>query len=116
MAEFIDEISPRYYGEDRLSLTLTSPNPVLRAFHPVLVTVNYSAALPEGIVLPLEFTVTAPSEVNSSRRIYRRFAPGELAFTPLEGGSHLIRLAEMWHNQWWGRLVLEIEGDRARGA
>jgi hypothetical protein len=116
MAEFIDEISPRYYGEDRLRLTLTEQNQVLRAFAPVLVTVDYSAALPEGIVLPLEFTVTAPSEVNSTRMVFRRFAPNQLAFTPREGGVYLIRLAEMWHNMWWGRLVLEITGDRLRGA
>jgi hypothetical protein len=116
MAEFLDEISPRHYGEDRLRLTLTERNQVLRAFAPVLVTVDYSAALPEGIVLPLEFTVTAPSAVNSTRMVFRRFAPNELAFTPREGGSHLIRLAEMWHNMYWGKLVLEIAGDRLRGA
>ena len=116
MAEFIDEISPRTYGEDRLRLTLTDPRQILRAFAPVLISVDYVAALPEGIVLPLEFTVTAPSDVNSTRMVFRRFAPNELAFTPREGGSYLIRLAEMWHNLWWGRLTLEIAGDRLRGA
>jgi hypothetical protein len=116
MAEFIDEISPRYYGEDRLRLTLSSPNQVLRAFHPVIVVVDYAKALPEGIELPLEFTVTAPSEVNSTRMVFRRFAPDELAFTPREGGRHLVRLAELWHDMYWGKLELEIAGDRLRGA
>jgi len=116
MAEFVDEISPRYYGEDRLRLTLASPNQILRAFHPVIVVIDYSAALPEGVVLPLEFTITAPSEVNSTRMVFRRFAPNELAFMPREGGVHLVRLAELWHNMWWGKLALEIAGDRLRGA
>ena len=115
-ATFLEEISPRYYGADILRLTLSSPQQVLRALQPVLVTVDYSAALPAGIVLPLEFTVTAPSEVNSTRTIFRRFAPTELAFTPREGGTHLIRIAEMWHNMYWGRLVLEIAGDRLLSA
>lgn len=113
--EFIDEISPRHYGEDRLRLTLTDPDQVLRAFLPVLVTVDYSPALPEGVVLPLEFTVTAPSEVNSTRMVFRRFPPNELAFTPREGGVHLVRVAELWHNLYWGKLEIEIDGDRARG-
>lgn len=114
--EFVDEISPRYYGSDVLRLTLSTPNQVLRAFHPIIISIDYSSALPDGIALPLDFTVTAPTAVNSTRFVYRRFPPRELAFTPREGGSHLIRLAEMWHNLYWGRLVLEIEGDRLSAA
>jgi len=114
--EFIDEIAPRYYGEDRFRLTLSQPNQLLAAFVPVLVSVDYSRALPDGIMLPLEFAVTAPSDVNSTRKVYRRFAPTELAFTPREGGSYLVRIGELWHNMWWGRLVLEIPGDRLSGA
>jgi hypothetical protein len=113
---FLDDISPRYYGEDRLRLRLTDPDQPLAAFTAVLVSVDYALALPEGVVLPLEFTVTAPSAVNSIRKVFKRFAPNELAFTPREGGSHLVRLGEQWHNQWWGALVLEIAGDRLSSA
>lgn len=113
---FIDEISPVYYGEDRLRLQLVSSDQALRAFEPVLITVDYSRALPEGIRLPLEYAVTAPSGVNSTRKLYRRDAPLELVFIPREGGSHLVRLSELYHNQWWGKLVLEIAGDRLDGA
>jgi hypothetical protein len=113
---FLDDICPSYVGEDRLRLTLSDPNELLVAFRPVLVTIDYDRALPEGVMLPLEFTVTAPSEVNSTRMIFRRFAPNQLAFTPREGGSFLIRLSETFHNKWWGSLVLEIAGDRIRAA
>lgn len=115
MPSFLDEISPREVGEDRLRLQLTSPNQLLRAFEPILINVDYSRALPEGVVLPLELTVTAPSEVNSVRVVYPRFIPQQVAFTPREGGSHLVRVAELYHNQWWGKLVLEIAGDRLDG-
>lgn len=116
MPSFLDEISPRYVGEDRLRLQLTTPNQLLRAFEPILITVDYSRALPEGITLPLEFTVTAPSEANSLRQVFSRFTPQQVAFTPREGGSHLVRLSELYHNQWWGKVVLEIAGDRLDGA
>jgi hypothetical protein len=108
----LDDIAPSYYGEDRIRLTLTDPDQLLQAFTPVLITVDYSRCLPEGVVLPLEFTVTAPSTANAVRTVFRRFAVAGLAFTPREGGSHLVRLAEQFHNHWFGTLVLDITGDR----
>jgi len=114
MPAFLDEVSPTYYGEDRLRLTLTNPDDPLVAFSPVLISVDYARALPEDVVLPLEFTVTPPTLVNSTRMVFRHLRPGQLAFTPREGGRHLIRLAECWHNHWWGGLELDIEGDRLR--
>ncbi len=113
---FLDDISPRNYTEDRIRLTLAERDPLLIAFRPVLINVDYDGALPEGIVLPLEFTVVAPSSVNSESHVYRRFAPLQLTFTPREGGSFLVRLAEQWHNRWWGGLQLEISGDRLNAA
>lgn len=111
---FVDDICPRYVGEDRLRLTLTDPDQRLAAFVPVLVSVDYDRALPEGIVLPLEMSVTGPSGDTTHRMIYRRFAPTEVVFTPRQGGSHLVRLGEQWHNLWWGCLPLVIIGDRLR--
>jgi hypothetical protein len=114
MASLLDEISPRYYGEDRLTLTLADPDQALRAFVPIVVSVDVSRALPEGLVLPLEFTVTGPDNVRIARTLYRRFVPIELAFVPIGGGSHLVRLVELYHNLYWGKLVLDIAGDRLR--
>jgi hypothetical protein len=108
----LDDISPSYYGEDRLRLTLTDPAQLLQVFTPVLISVDYSRTLPEGVVLPLEFTVTTARNVRVVSTIFRRFQPASLAFTPREGGSHLVRLAEQFHNQWFGALVVEITGDR----
>lgn len=108
----IDDISPSYYGQDRIKLTLSDPNQLLQAFTAVLIDVDLSRCLPEGIVRPLEFTVTAPSAANNVRSVFRSLTPAQLAFTPREGGSHLIRLAEQFHNHWFGMLVLEISGDR----
>ena len=114
MPSFIDEVSPSYYGEDRIKLSLADPNATLRAFAPVILTVDYSRTKPEGVVLPLEFSVTAPTAENSTRMVFRRSAPTSLVFTPREGGQHMIRLAEQFHDRWWGSLLLEISGDRLR--
>jgi hypothetical protein len=111
---FLDEISPSYYGEDRIRVTLTDSDQLLQTFTPVLISVDYSATLPEGVVLPLEFTVTGPSGEQVTRTVFRRFQPSGLTFLPREGGSHLVRLAEQFHNQWFGSLTLDIAGDRTR--
>jgi hypothetical protein len=113
---FLDDICPSYVGDNRLRLTLADPDDPLIAFRPVLVNVDYSRALPEGVMLPLALTVTAPSEVNAVRMVFRRFAPGQVAFTPREGGSFLVRMGELFHNKWWGSLVLDIAGDRIRAS
>lgn len=107
----LDEISPSYYGEDRLTLTLTDPDQLLRVFEPVLVSVDYSGADPQGVMLPLEMTVTGPDGALVVRQSLTRFAPSSLAFTPVAVGSHLVRLAECFHNKWFGALVLDITGD-----
>lgn len=108
----LDDIAPSYYGEDRLLLTLTDREQLLRAFAPVLISVSYTKAAPQGVVLPLEMTVTGPGGGLLTRRVFDRFAPSSLAFTPIESGSHLVRLAECFHNKWFGVLELEITGDR----
>lgn len=115
MSSLLDEISPRYMGEDRIRLTLAETNQLLQVFTPIRIAVDLSRCLPQGVVLPLEFTVSPPSGATGSRTVYRRFAPSTLVFTPREGGSHLVRLAELDHNRWWGALVLDITGDRLRG-
>lgn len=111
----VDEISPRTMGEDRIVLTLDASLaalPALLVFQPIILAVDYSACNPEGIVLPLEFTVTGPSgKATFQRRYFTRGAPAELTFTPTEGGSHLARLAECFHNRWWGSLLINVAGD-----
>jgi hypothetical protein len=115
MPSLLEEISPAYYGSDFVRLTLSNPTQRLQAFTPITITVDYSRCLPAGIVLPLEFSVTGPSSTSNRQRVFRRFLPRELSFVPREGGSFLVRLAESWHNLYFGVLVLEIAGDRLEG-
>jgi hypothetical protein len=108
----VDEISPRYYGEDRIKLTLHSDTSSPQVFQPVIVLVDYSECDPEGVVLPLEFTLTGQSGPSTaSRRVFRKVRPTEITFRPVEGGSTLVRVAELYHNRWWGSLVIDVAGD-----
>lgn len=113
----VDEISPSYYGEDRIGLSLieAQARSVLVAFQPVIIDVDYSACDPQGVVLPLELTITSESgSIVYQRKVFRRLAPSQVTFVPREGGEHLVRLAEQHHNRWFGRLHLAIQGSLVR--
>ena len=112
MSTLVDELAPAYVGEDRLGLTLSSRTANPAALAPVEVEIDYSRALPEGVMLPLEFTVTGPSPESFRRVIYRRHPPRALSFTPVEGGAHLVRLVECFHNRWLGKLLVDVTGER----
>lgn len=107
----VDEVSPVTYGQDLIRLALNQNTPTVRAFGACLVDVDYSFALPSGIVLPLEFTVTSSAgAATAQRRTFRRLAPSQISFIPREGGPHLVRLAEAHHNRWFGSLLIDVDG------
>src|SRR5512138_3227942 len=100
MSQALDEICPPYYGEDKIDLSLATEG-AIRAFSQVLISVDYSRALPEDVMLPLEMIVQGPSQQSYVRRVYSRAKPTTLIFAPKEGGSHLVLLREYGHNKWW---------------
>lgn len=106
----IDELSPETIGEDRITLALAA-GITPRAFLPVLVEVDYGRCGPEGVVLPLELLIQAPSAGNVIRRVLRRAAPRSIAFTPREGGLHGVLVRELGHNRWNGHLRIVVTGD-----
>jgi hypothetical protein len=56
-------------------------------------------------------TVQGPSRGSFVERVFNTF-PARLTFTPKEGGSHSVTLAECHHNRWWGSVAFSVEGER----
>lgn len=108
----LDEICPDYVGSDKIKLSLApTVIPPLNAFAIIDVNVDYSACDPQGIVLPLIFSVVSPSSANFVRRIIRASRPSAVSFVPREGGRHVVRVGELGHNHWFGVLVLDVVGE-----
>lgn len=107
----IDDLSPSYLRESRLSLTLSDGSKT-QAFSPVLIDVDYSATAPEYASLPLVLEVHGPSQQSYQRQEFFHAKPIQLAFTPREGGEHRAILREAGHNYWWGSLAVSVVGDR----
>ena len=107
----VEELSPAYVGEDRITLQLDASTQSPRANSSVVVLIDYSPAAPAGVVLPLELLIQAPSAGNVVRKVFRRIAPITITFTPREGGLHGVLLRELGHNRWQGRLRVQVAGD-----
>lgn len=112
--ELVDILAPvdgRGVGSERIKLDLADPETPARAFAGVSVTVDAELCDPEGLRLPLIYTVTDPDNRFVVRRTLRRLIPSDLVFIPQQGGIHRVTLRELAHNLWWGRLDVEVVGD-----
>lgn len=107
----LDQISPRYIGEDRIVMALAVGQEPM-AGRPVSLTVDCAKAAPAGVELPLELIIQATAPESYQRRVFRRVTPSGLTFVPREGGPHSVVLREFGHNRWWGRLRVDVAGER----
>lgn len=114
MATTQDELCPEYVGEKRITLNLDDALATIRARTTVFLNIDYSGCEPEGVALPLVFTVTTERGSTFERRVYKRVAPTQIGFVPREGGLFTIRLAEFAHNRWFGSLEVTVQGDRLK--
>jgi hypothetical protein len=113
MPNAIDEMCPVYVGERRIRLQLSEDSRSPRAFTAITIDADYSACEPEGIVHPLELLITTPTPTDSKRLFYNRASPSTISFRPREGGRHVIRIAEIGHNRWFGYIEIDVAGESA---
>ncbi|MCP4674325.1 MAG: hypothetical protein GY854_02165 [Deltaproteobacteria bacterium] len=117
MVALIDRISPTFLGDSRIRVSINPCCEPLMAFRPITVDLNYDDAEPEGVVLPLEITVQpAFAEVSAAggyrHKVFHRHVPSSYTFTVPSAGDYLILIREYAHNQWQGRLVITVAGNR----
>lgn len=109
----VDEISPATIGEDKITLAVDK-NSRTETFKPVIVNIDYTSADPEGIKLPLEMILQPAFGTGTGFKcqIFRRRAPLSFTFVPGDAGDYLLRLRELFHNRWQGRLVVTVSGEQ----
>ena len=110
MSARLDLISPATVGEDRIVVTLTDADRRPTANISFAVELDYSACLPSGASPPIEVVFQGPDTSIRERRIFR-VLPSTVVLTPRAGGPHLILVKELHHNEWQGRLVVDVVGD-----
>lgn len=75
--------------------------------------IDTSSTAPNGVTLPIEIQVTSGSSAPSFRRVvYRSQVPTRFVLTPREGGPHVVRVRELYHQRAVGVLHLDVQGDR----
>lgn len=110
----VEDIAPDTIGTAKIAVSVADPDAPVRAHQPITLQLSYKKAdLEGGVVLPLEVTVSSGSSSSSFRKVlYRRIVPTTFTFTPVEGGPHLVRIREIFHNRWYGWIRLDVDGER----
>jgi hypothetical protein len=104
----LDDISPKYIGEAKFTLTPGTERPT--AGVPVVVDIDYGTDA-RGVELPLECIVQGSADESYVRQTFELFVPPSVVFTPIEGGRHVVMVRELGHNRWWGRLEVDVAGE-----
>lgn len=115
MASQLDFMSPLYLGEDKISLSVDPTTQPPTAGRPVTINFDYTDADEAGgLIVPLVFTVQPPGTegLGYVRRVFTRTRPIGYTFTAREAGTHFLLLKESAHNQWQGRLLIEVVGEK----
>lgn len=107
----LDDLSPDFVGGDVIALSLREESLEPKAFGAVSLDVDYSGAVPGGISRPLELVIQAPTKAGYVRKIFRRVIPKIVTFFPVSGGEHLVLIREVGHNQFHGKIVVDVAGD-----
>lgn len=116
MSETQDRVSPAFVGEDRIAVTVAENSFLagnLVTGRIITVHFDYSAAAPAGIELPLIVTLQPGFGDGEAyrRESFVRVAPETFAFKVTSAGKYLILIKERFHNEWQGRLEVEVSGD-----
>jgi hypothetical protein len=111
----VDWIAPDYVEEERITLSLDEGEEP-KADHSLTVNVDYTAAGEHGVMLPLELIVQpcfgeGGASLGYLRKVFRRLVPSSYMVTPPSSGRYLVVLREMFHNQFFGRLFVDVAGD-----
>jgi hypothetical protein len=108
-----ERVAPDEIGQKMIDVTLADADAMLLAHRPISLAISYARCAPTGVMLPIVITVSSGSSQASYRRsVFARVAPDSYTFTPREGGPHVIRVAEAFHNRWWGALKVDVGGAR----
>lgn len=115
MTSIIQLLSPEFLGAERITIT-PDPNTSFNSLQPITVLFNYDLAEPEGIVLPLQLIVQptiGPGGDGSgyTEHLFDEIRPSSYTFRVPGAGQHLIVLREYYHNRWFGRLLIDVQGD-----
>lgn len=114
MSENLDLVSPVTMGSDQIVLTVANPTgEALLVGRPITIDFDYSATLPDGVVLPLILQVQPAfgRGVGYLEKVFRKTAPNSFAFSLPGAGQYLVLLRECFHNRWQGRLLIQVDGE-----
>jgi hypothetical protein len=110
----IDSISPTFIGADMIDIAIDDASKPLTVGKVITLNFGYSRTLPGGLVKPLKLIVQPAfgSGAGYIEETFDTFIPDSFAFQVQGAGQYLVVLREVGHNQWQGRVLLDVAGDQ----
>jgi len=111
--DILNTISPTYIGQDKIGITVDAVSQPVMVSKIITLNFDYSETLPVGVVKPLKLHVQPAfgSGAGYQEFLFDLFVPNSFAFRVFAAGQYLVLLRELAHNQWQGRLLLDVKGD-----
>mgnify|MGYP001820843075 CR=1 FL=1 len=111
----VDFIAPDYIEEARIDLSLPDAA-APKANQPITIAFDYTRAGEAGVMPPLELVVQpcfleGGEASGYQRKVFRRLIPENHLFNFPSAGQYLVLLREMFHNQFFGKRLVEVAGD-----
>lgn len=111
----LDRICPHYVGSGKITVQLDTATTPPYAYSATTINIDYSSTGENWVSLPIEIII-APSSADSDGYIRKKFTdapPESFTWRPTRPGSHLVIVRELFHNQYQGKLEINVEGDPA---
>lgn len=112
--DILDRISPTYIGEDKITLAVDQTSLPLSTATAITITFDYTQTGTTGVVLPLVLQVQPMFGDGTGyiRKVFNRTVPNRYTFRLTSAGQWLVVLKEYSHNQWQGRLIINVGGEQ----
>lgn len=113
MAQITDTICPDFFGDENISIELLTEDALL-AGTPVTVGFSYDDVGECGLIPPIDVFVKhlKSGSLYSHTKKFSDFVPESYTFKAGDSGTYLITIRERYHNCFWGRLIIEVQGDQ----
>jgi len=114
MTQTIDSISPTFIGADMIDITIDDVSKPLTVGKVITLNFDYARTLPGGVTRPLKLVIQPAfgSGAGYVEETFDTFIPSSFAFRVQGAGQYLVILREVYHNQWQGRVLLDVAGDQ----
>ncbi len=113
LEDTLNQISPTFIGEDKITVQVAQTSLPLDVSKAIILQFTYGLTGTAGVVLPLILQVQPAFGDGTGyfTKTFNRSRPNQFTFRVNSAGQYLVLLREFSHNNWQGRLLIDVAGE-----